>query len=602
MIPITAIIRVATLAVLFGLSQGRPSPAGIITLSGGLVYRSSAPPSTFDYNTDKPGPKNWVGLYRASGGGPDDQKHVEDSLAWAYAPDSQGSVRLSTSSLPSGKYKAYFLADDGYKWLADPIEATLVAGQGSLSIVEQEQPFTFKYSTDRPKPKNWIGVYHARGGGPDNQEQGPASLAWDWAPDGEGTLHIPVSKLQPGDYKAYFLEDNGYKWLANPIEIFLPGKGPIKFIVDKFKTANAQHGEPFKASIRGLLANPPDAKTKFSILKASSSASWVSLSTDGTLSGTPSASSTGNAEVTIEAAASDGSKAQLTVTIPIVDSGSLLVSRLRVLSFNLWFGGTQVNDYHNKQVRFLSETDVDLVGLQESTGGHAIRLAQALGWDYWQGNDVGIISRYPIAEVYTPTSNAGAVRVQLGRDKDIIIWNAHLGYTPYGPYDFCFDKMEKEIVLNREAQSGRTGQMHEITDRMKEQLTRADKVPVLLTGDFNAPSHLDWTDAAKDLHCGIGSVKWPTSMYPQMAGLVDSYRAVHENPIEQPGITWSPIYLTNEGRSEPKDRIDFIFHKGLRVLSSETVVVGSPKPEPDHQDNEWTSDHAAVMTDFEITR
>ncbi|GJN86820.1 hypothetical protein PLIIFM63780_010402 [Purpureocillium lilacinum] len=223
-----------------------------------------------------------------------------------------------------------------------------------------------------------------------------------------------------------------------------------------------------------------------------------------------------------------------------------------------------------------------------------------MGWEYWQGDDVGIISRYPIVEVYPPTSNAGAVRVQLGRDKQVIMWNAHLGYTPYGPYDFCFDHMDKEVVLTRETQSGRTGQMIEITNRMKDQIARADQIPVLLTGDFNAPSHLDWIDAAKQLHCGVGSVSWPTSMYPFMAGLVDSYRAVHTDPVAQPGNTWSPIYLDNEGRTEPKDRIDFIFHKGLRVLKSDAIVVGTPKPEPYHQDNEWTSDHAAVMTVFEI--
>ena len=323
------------------------------------------------------------------------------------------------------------------------------------------------------------------------------------------------------------------------------------------------------------------------------------MSVDGTLFGTPK-SSAGTTKVIVEATGSSGSKAQLEVTILVLGSGSPLVKELSVMTYNLWVGGTQVNDYHNKQIRFLGSSGVDIVGLQESTDGHAIRLAQALGWDYWQGNDVGIISRYPIVEVYPATSNAGAVRIALDGDKQVILWNAHLGYTPYGPYDFCFDNMDKDVVITREAQSGRTGQMIEIMDRMKEELKRADKTPVLLTGDFNAPSHLDWTDSTKQLHCGVGSVLWPTSMYPTMAGLVDSYRVVHRDPVAQPGITWSPIYLNNNGRPEPKDRIDFIFHKGLQVLESDTVVIGNPKPEPNHEDNEWTSDHAAVKAIFKM--
>ncbi|KAJ6443509.1 exonuclease III [Purpureocillium lavendulum] len=584
------IVQAAGLALGLGLGQhvhqddAQPVSNMKAASSGPLTFRFNAPPSTFDYYTDEPSPKNWIGLYRhggASGGGPQDEKHVDDALAWAYAPSRQGTVRLSTLSLPAGRYRAYLLADDGYRWLTSPIDISLTTSQGSLSLDQtnnMKAPATFRYATASPNPKNWIGVYYASGGGPDDQEQSSSnSLAWDWAPDSQGTVHIPLSKLQPGRYKAYFLGgDDGYKWLAEPMEVFVPGTGPLAFIASPdVTTANSHEGEPFTASIRGLLANPPDARTSFAKSNASEGADWVQVSGDGTISGTPTPGGGGGAAawVDVEATASDGSRARLRVTIPVVRAGSPLVSQLRVMSYNLWFGGTQVNDYHNKQVRFLVGSGADLVGLQESTGGHAIRLAQALGWHHWQGSDVGIISRYPIAEVYTPTSRAGAVRIQLGRDKQVILWNAHLGSTPYGPYDFCFDGMDKEAVLTREAASGRTGQMLELTARMKDQLARTDRTPVVF---------------------------WPTSMYPLLAGLVDSFRAVHADPVVAPGTTWSPIYVDNEGRREPRDRIDFVLHKGLRVLASDTLVVGAPRAEPHHQDNEWTSDHAAVMTTFEV--
>lgn len=558
-----------------------------------LSYRWAGPPSTFDYSTSNPNDHNWIGLYRASGGGPDQQQHVEDSLAWAYTPSRRGSVRLSTSALDPGEYKAYFLADGGYRWLADPIHVTLRHAKGSLSVAAGPL-FTFTYSTASPKPKNWIGIYHAYGGGPDDQEFVAGSLVWDWAPSQQGTVHLPVSKLQPGRYKAYLLEDGGYKWAADPVDIFLPGAGSLEFIVSKFKTINARRGEFFQASVYGLVANP-QPNMRFIGTTPSDDANWLKVSTDGQLFGSPDTSA-GTKKLTVEAIG-QGSRTRLEVSIQVVDSSSPLLKELSVLSYNLWYGGTRVRDYHRKQVRFLSNSGADVVGVQESSDGHAIRLASALGWHYWQGNDVGIISRYPIAEVYPTTSRAGAVRISLG-GKQVVLWNAHLGFTPYGPHDFCFDHMEKEIVLTRETQSRRTEQIKEIVGRMKDQLSRADDTPVLLTGDFNAPSHLDWTE--ENRHCGQGRVAWPSSIYPNMAGLIDAYREVHRDARAEPGITWSPIYLDNNGRSEPKDRIDFVYYKGLEVLSAETVLVGRPEPEPNHVDNEWTSDHAAVKAVFSI--
>ncbi|MCK2240192.1 MULTISPECIES: hypothetical protein [unclassified Crossiella] len=40
--------------------------------------------------------------------------------------------------------------------------------------------------------------------------------------------------------------------------------------------------------------------------------------------------------------------------------------QLKVMSVNLWYGGTKVNDYRAKQVRFLREQAVDVVAVQES--------------------------------------------------------------------------------------------------------------------------------------------------------------------------------------------------------------------------------------------
>lgn len=481
-----------------------------------------------------------------------------------------------------------------------PASAGLVARQlsGSLSLVEGEELFTFEYSTPDPDPTNWIGIYHASGGGPDNEVYVQPSLVWQYTPAAEGTAHISVSALEPGDYKAFFLAKDSYKWLAEPIIVTIPqDASPISFIVDEITLQNARRGDSFQAAISGLISGGAGSTIEFTKVEASED--WVEISAQGAISGTPGPSSR-RTQVVIEAAASDGSSARINVTIPVRRAGVQLVSDLSVLSFNLWHGGTQVNDYHKKQVCFLVEHNVDIAGLQESTGDHATRLAKALGWYVWQGGDVGVISRYPITQVYSEVSGAGSVKIALdGDESELIVWDAHLGYDPYGPYDFCFDNMTLEQVLAREAISNRTPQISGIMASMKGQLANTDEVPVLLMGDFNAPSHLDWTEAAKDLHCGKFDVPWPTSIQPTEAGMIDSFRVAQPDPVAVPGITWSPIFLTNNGRPEPLDRIDFIYYKGnLTVESSNILVEGNPTPEPNHQDNEWTSDHAAVLTVF----
>ncbi|KAG5980573.1 hypothetical protein E4U55_003896 [Claviceps digitariae] len=587
-----------------------------ITGSLSLDPGSKAFHQAFAYSTEDPNNKNWVGVYSASGGGSDKEKYHQQSLSWEYAPKAHGTVEVSTANLPPGQYKAYFLADEGYKWLAQPVEFAVSGPWGLVSVIKGDAALTFAYKTPHADSENWIGIYHSIGGGPESQRRIGDSLAWAYAPDESGTVRVDAAKLPRGlAYRVYFLAKGGYKWLANPIDVFNPGRGRLVFITDAIETHNARRGDRFEATVGGMLENPPDGASKFAKAKDLDSTTpqsqtdkngddgWVKVSTDGTIYGIP-PESANSTTFMVEALASDGSTAEMRITIPVVPRNEPLVDELTVLSFNLWFGGTQVKDYHAKQVRFIANSGADMVGLQESTGGHAIRLGKALGWDYWQGNDVGIISRYPIVQVNDPVEAAGSVRIALdpGHGHELIFWNCHLGYTPYGPYDVCFEHLTEKQVLQNEEKSRRTPQIRNILRHMHNHLLNAHQRPVIFTGDLNAPSHLDWTNATKHLHCGTGFFPWPTSRRPIEAGLQDSFREVHPDPVAEPGTTWSPIYLENKGRREPKDRIDFIYHKGLQALSSQALVVGSPRPQPDHYENEWPSDHAAVRTVFRVRR
>ncbi|MFF3713841.1 HAD-IA family hydrolase [Streptomyces phaeochromogenes] len=272
---------------------------------------------------------------------------------------------------------------------------------------------------------------------------------------------------------------------------------------------------------------------------------------------------------------------------------------LRVMSWNLWYGGTKVQHHREKQLKIILASGVDVVGLQETYGTAARELAEALGWEYHQaGENLGVISRFPITGRLGAADpgfyGATGVRVTLGADQDVVLWSAHLDYTPYGPYEASFDGLAAPELAAHE--SVRLGQMREILTAMAPDLAARDTTPVLLVGDFNAPSHLDRDDS-----------EWPVTRAAEESGLRDSYREAHPDPVGSPGHTWSPVHTEHEdgsGRPEPQDRIDYVLYAGagLRVLDSRTLVTGTPRTWPDVEDNDWPSDHAAVITTFSLGR
>lgn len=575
-------------------------------LISGNIDVSSTTPITIQYTTTKPNAKNWIGMYYASGGGPENEEEEKghDSVSWKYAPESQGSVVLDTSTLPDGKYKVFFLANDGYNWIATPVEVTLGKSNGyfgEFRLDYKKKELTFTYSTTQPNDHNWIGVYYAYGGGPEHDSKEDASLAWIYAPGEQGTVTVNATALDRDcPYKAFYLANNQYKWVSPPVLLSLakPHEG-FEFLVERMTAHNARQGEVWKMNFSQLLNHAGDPRTKFSVVD--NDEGWIQLNPKtGTLSGTPGPKDK-NMTIIVQAENAYGILAFLELDVPVVPAGKPMVEQLRVLSMNLWNGGRSVDNFHKKQVRFIAESNVDIVGFQESSGRHGARIANALGWNHWQGDDVSIVSRYPFAEVYPTASRSGSVRVALdGNKSQVIFWNAHLGNTSYGPYGFCYDHLSTDTVMKHEDDSGRTSQIKDIVSRMKEQIAKADSVPVFFVGGFNSPSHLDWTDANK--HCGIGYVPWSCSEIPLDAGLKDSYRVAHPDPVADPGVTWSPVDLEHEGKPQPLDRIDYILYKSakLEVLSSEAVMFAKPKPLPNVKKNEWPSDHKAVLTVFKV--
>ncbi|WP_225836681.1 HAD-IA family hydrolase [Streptomyces sp. NK08204] len=274
----------------------------------------------------------------------------------------------------------------------------------------------------------------------------------------------------------------------------------------------------------------------------------------------------------------------------------MVAAELRVMSWNLWLGGSAVDDHRAKQVKAILDSGADVVGLQETAGTSAQELAQLLGWHHHRaGENLGVISRHPITARFGDPGigfyGAAGVRIEVAPGREVDVWTAHLHYTPYGPYESAFDGLPAaELIAHEEV---RLGQMRDTLRRIDG--SSRDGVPVVLVGDFNCPSHLDRPEVA-----------WPVTQAAEEAGFADSFREAHPDPAAEPGHTWSPIHPVHEdgsGRPEPQDRIDYVLHRGgLTVRDSRTLVTGAPNPWPEVAGNDWPSDHAAVLTTFAVTR
>ncbi|KAJ6785468.1 hypothetical protein PWT90_01178 [Aphanocladium album] len=469
-----------------------------------------------------------------------------------------------------------------------------------------EKGTTFHYNTTAPAKNNWIGLFYAFGGGPDNGTKVMEPLDWKYAPDKDGVLRFDTSKYATGSYKAFFMAKDSYESLAPPTEFSVTDVTKVRFFADKMTLRPARDDEYYTYDIAKMTSVTGDPQNIYWMIYCNGD-NWIKSTREGVLYGTPTKNSKRETKMAIKVTTRKNLSYFMEIVVPVRRADEPMVKQLKVVSMNMWLGGTLINDYHAKQVDIITKLDADIVSLQETQGIHALRLAHALGWWAYETWDASIISRYPIVEALTSTTKTAAVRIALDGDKQqVVVWGAHLGYTYYGPYGFCFDGKDTEGVLQLEQDSGRTDQAKELTEALKPYIDNGDKVPVIVTGDFNAPSHLDYTADSAHLHCGAGEIKWPSSWYPVEAGMKDSFREVNPDPVQEPGYTWSPIYLNNsdyDNKPEPKDRIDFIYYAGAMKANTSVAFMYQnppPKPEPQQKDNNWPTDHRAVVTTFDF--
>jgi PKD repeat protein len=407
-----------------------------------------------------------------------------------------------------------------------------------------------------------------------------------------GSVIFTAGITTAGNYKVCFLSNDGYTV-----------KSTVNFIVAAVSAVPVAN---FAASSTSIITG---GSTTFTDLSTGTPTSW-SWSFPG---GTPSTSTAKNPMVTYN---TNGTYAvTLTATNAlgtntVTKSGYITVAAqganisLKVMQTNIWQEGTSVPNGMTYIRDVINSVNPDIVCFSEVrnySGDWTTKIVNdlaAVGKTYYRGyvtgSDVSIISKYPIS-VSGPVLAGSIVVYNVNvNGTTVVVCPSHLDYTYYATYlprgYACggsgkyagwdaFNPFAPETSLT--AISGQNlGSQRDEEIATFISYMQTETRPVLLLGDFNEPSHLDWTANQSALYDHNGVVyQWNTTKTLANNGFTDAYRQVYPDEVLNPGITW-PAVATGVGStswtplSDERDRIDFIFYKGAGVTATSASIVG----------------------------
>ncbi|MGB5719477.1 MAG: endonuclease/exonuclease/phosphatase family protein [Woeseiaceae bacterium] len=289
--------------------------------------------------------------------------------------------------------------------------------------------------------------------------------------------------------------------------------------------------------------------------------------------------------------------------------------RLTVMTFNAWGAGSNAGTSASETIAVILAANPDIIGLQEMRGestpctavdcppagpSAAAEIAAALGY-YWyeqqQQNDAlwanAILSKYPV--VRSTSNDLGVVVDAAGRR--VALFNVHLTDYPYQPYqllgipydDAPFLTSESEAIAAAEAARGSALDL-----LMSDLAETSDVDTVFITGDFNEPSHRDWTARAAQAGRHPIALRFPTVKRIEEAGFRDLYRTAFPDEVAYPGFTWAAT-VSPEDKHDHADRIDYILMRAGNATLEAAVVAGEYSNAKGSAVSGWPSDHLAVV-------
>lgn len=318
--------------------------------------------------------------------------------------------------------------------------------------------------------------------------------------------------------------------------------------------------------------------------------------------------------------------------------------RFTLLQWNIWQEGTVVPGGYDAIVDEIARLKPDFVTFSEVRNYHQTRFCDRIvaslrekGQTYYSfySYDSGLLSRYPITDsltVFPEKDDHGSIYKMTTSFKGhkIAVYTAHLDYLNDAYYNVrgydgsTWKKIPVPATV-REVLEVNDRSLRDDAIRMFIEAARkdiAEETIVLLGGDFNEPSHLDWIRSTKDLYDHHGLiVPWTVPLLLDNAGFTDAYRAVYPDVLTHPGFTFPadnkdiPVQkLTWAPDADERERIDYVFFYPSENLKVRDAVIFGPQGsicksrriKENTRDKfitpsgVWPTDHKGVLVTFEI--
>ena len=266
--------------------------------------------------------------------------------------------------------------------------------------------------------------------------------------------------------------------------------------------------------------------------------------------------------------------------------------QLDVMAWNIWRGGREDGEQIGvqKTIEVIRESGVDVVAMQETYGSGEI-ISEALGFEFLpRGTNVSIHSRYPIlvdVSVFEEFKCVGAI-IDVPDAEPVAFYSIWLpyGYEIWAEGTRGPERTMEEMLGACQPSADDLATILPLIELKLAEVGYAD-APVIIAGDFNSMSHLDYVEEAKEQHGGW-VIDWPTSRVITEAGYLDSYRALNPTIDRMTDRTWTPRFP-----KEDQDRIDFVYGRGENLIPRESSII-------DTHPEGCPSDHAALVTRYRL--
>ncbi|WP_433654696.1 endonuclease/exonuclease/phosphatase family protein [Nocardia sp. CA-128927] len=326
------------------------------------------------------------------------------------------------------------------------------------------------------------------------------------------------------------------------------------------------------------------------------------------------------------------------------EAGAAAAREIRVLAFNTWHSGSKVAHGTQLITDLILSTRASIVLLSEATDATTAVAAELArrGHEFnaVSSHDTGILTVFPVED---SADMQWMVKARLNIDgRRVTAYSAHLefrwyasnlprGYGPGVPApgefaEYNFEKLpggpvpDPAAIQRVNAASKRPEVISVFLADAKTELAQGSSV--IMGGDLNEPSLLDWTPATANMfdHNGV-VVAWESTRRLHDAGFIDAYRSMYPDPATHPGLTWPSdnvevdiAELAWAPEADERDRVDYIFARGDALTLAtvgivgprESIVRGTRQLEITMDDfaatpSRWCSDHKGVLAIYQLS-